>query len=100
MKRSKSVWLNCFELLTIESTSTRPKFFCDIRGRAETHKLRGPYHRIISPFSSRMKSVGHSVRAGYFYLGSCGRSRPDGRYGLCFSESTGSGTMSSAKKFT
>ncbi len=45
------------------------KFFCDIRGRAETHKLRGPYQQDHQPILEQAEAVGHSVRAGYFYSG-------------------------------
>jgi DUF1680 family protein len=45
------------------------KFFCDIRGRAETHKLRGPYQQDHKPVIEQDEAVGHSVRAGYFYSG-------------------------------
>jgi DUF1680 family protein len=45
------------------------KFFCDIRGRADTHKLRGPYQQDHKPIVEQDEAVGHSVRAGYFYSG-------------------------------
>ena len=45
------------------------KFFCDIRGRAETHKLRGPYQQDHKPITEQDEAVGHAVRAGYFYSG-------------------------------
>jgi uncharacterized protein len=45
------------------------KFFCDIRGRAETHKLRGPYQQDHKPIIEQDQAVGHSVRAGYLYCG-------------------------------
>lgn len=45
------------------------KFFCDIRGRADTHKLRGPYQQDHKPIIEQEEAVGHSVRAGYFYSG-------------------------------
>jgi DUF1680 family protein len=45
------------------------KFFCDIRGRAETHKLRGPYQQDHKPILEQDEAVGHSVRAGYLYSG-------------------------------
>ena len=45
------------------------KFFCDIRGRADTHKLRGPYQQDHKPILEQDEAVGHSVRAGYFYSG-------------------------------
>ncbi|MCX6892980.1 MAG: glycoside hydrolase family 127 protein [Verrucomicrobia bacterium] len=45
------------------------KFFCDIRGRAGTHKLRGAYQQDDKPILEQTEAVGHSVRAGYFYSG-------------------------------
>jgi uncharacterized protein len=45
------------------------KFFCDIRGRPETHKLRGPYQQDDKPIVDQSEPVGHAVRAGYFYSG-------------------------------
>src|SRR5690349_16417861 len=45
------------------------KFFIDIRGRAETHKLRGPYQQDHKPIVEQAEAVGHSVRAGYLYCG-------------------------------
>ena len=45
------------------------KFFCDIRGRAGTHKLRGAYQQDDKPILKQTEAVGHSVRAGYFYSG-------------------------------
>ena len=45
------------------------KFFCDIRGRADTHKLRGGYQQDDKPIVEQSVAVGHSVRAGYFYSG-------------------------------
>src|SRR5438270_6458928 len=45
------------------------KFFCDIRGRAETHKLRGDYQQDHKPIVEQDEAVGHSVRAGYLYSG-------------------------------
>lgn len=45
------------------------KFFCDLRGRAETHKLRGAYQQDHKPIIEQDEAVGHSVRAGYFYSG-------------------------------
>ncbi len=45
------------------------KFFCDIRGRPETHKLRGAYQQDDKPIVEQSEAVGHSVRAGYFYSG-------------------------------
>jgi DUF1680 family protein len=45
------------------------RFFCDIRGRADTHKLRGPYQQDHKPIVDQDEAVGHSVRAGYLYSG-------------------------------
>jgi uncharacterized protein len=45
------------------------KYFCAIRGRADTHKLRGPYQQDEKPILEQTEAVGHSVRAGYFYTG-------------------------------
>lgn len=45
------------------------KYFCELRGRAETHKLRGSYQQDHAPIRQQAEAVGHSVRAGYFYSG-------------------------------
>jgi DUF1680 family protein len=45
------------------------RFFCDLRGRADTHKLRGPYQQDHQPITEQCEAVGHSVRAGYFFCG-------------------------------
>ena len=45
------------------------KYFCSLRGRADTHKLRGPYQQDDKPITQQTEAVGHSVRAGYFYSG-------------------------------
>ena len=45
------------------------KFFCDLRGRADTHKLRGAYQQDDKPIVEQSEAVGHAVRAGYFYSG-------------------------------
>lgn len=45
------------------------KYFCDLRGRAETHKLRGVYQQDHMPILEQTEAVGHAVRAGYFYSG-------------------------------
>jgi DUF1680 family protein len=45
------------------------KFFCSLRGRAETHKLRGAYQQDDKPIVEQSEAEGHSVRAGYFYSG-------------------------------
>ena len=45
------------------------KFFCDLRGRADTHELRGSYQQDDKPIVEQSEAVGHAVRAGYFYCG-------------------------------
>ena len=45
------------------------QFFCQLRGRADTHKLRGPYQQDDKPILEQTEAVGHAVRAGYFYSG-------------------------------
>jgi len=45
------------------------RIFCDLRGRPETHKLRGPYQQDHQPITEQIEAVGHAVRAGYFYSG-------------------------------
>lgn len=45
------------------------RFFVDIRGRADTHKLRGPYQQDHAPLVEQTEAVGHAVRAAYFYSG-------------------------------
>jgi DUF1680 family protein len=45
------------------------RFFCDLRGRADTHTLRGPYQQDHKPLMEQDEAVGHSVRAGYYYSG-------------------------------
>ncbi len=45
------------------------KFFLDERGRAEGHKLYGPYSQDHKPVVEQDKAVGHAVRAGYLYSG-------------------------------
>jgi len=45
------------------------KFFCDLRGRADTHKLYGPNQQDATPILQENEAVGHAVRAGYFYSG-------------------------------
>lgn len=45
------------------------KFFLDIRGRAETHTLRGAYQQDHKPVVLQNEAVGHAVRAGYLYSG-------------------------------
>jgi DUF1680 family protein len=43
------------------------KFFLDQRGRAEGHKLSGPYGQDHKPVVEQSEAVGHAVRAGYLY---------------------------------
>lgn len=45
------------------------QFFVDIRGRADTHKLRGPSQQDHALIFEQTEAVGHAVRAGYFYSG-------------------------------
>ncbi len=45
------------------------KFFCEIRGQAGTHKLRGAYQQDDKPILQQDEAEGHAVRAGYFYSG-------------------------------
>lgn len=45
------------------------KYFCDLRGRAGTHKLRGAYQQDDKPIVEQSEAEGHAVRAGYFYSG-------------------------------
>lgn len=45
------------------------KYFCSLRGRAETHKLRGLSQQDDKPIIEQTEAVGHAVRAGYFYSG-------------------------------
>ena len=45
------------------------KFFIDIRGRAETHALRGAGQQDHQPVVEQTEAVGHAVRAGYLYSG-------------------------------
>jgi DUF1680 family protein len=45
------------------------RFFVDTRGRAETHKLRGPGQQDHLPVLEQKEAVGHAVRAGYLYSG-------------------------------
>ena len=45
------------------------KFFIDLRGRAETHKLHGAGNQDHKPIVEQDEAVGHAVRAGYFYSG-------------------------------
>lgn len=45
------------------------RFFIDLRGRPEGHRLRGPNQQDHQPFVEQTEAVGHSVRAGYLYAG-------------------------------
>jgi hypothetical protein len=45
------------------------QYFCGLRGRPETHKLRGAYQQDDKPIVEQSEAVGHAVRAGYFYSG-------------------------------
>ena len=54
------------------------KFFLDERGRAEGHKLYGPYSQDHKPVVEQDKAVGHAVRAGYLYSGMADVAAPTG----------------------
>jgi len=45
------------------------RYFVELRGRAETHKLRGPYQQDHKPIYEQEEAVGHAVRAAYYYSG-------------------------------
>lgn len=45
------------------------KFFLDERGKADGHKLYGPYNQDHKPVVEQNEAVGHAVRAGYMYSG-------------------------------
>ena len=45
------------------------KFYVELRGRADTHKLRGPNQQDHKPIYEQDEAVGHAVRAGYYYSG-------------------------------
>lgn len=45
------------------------KYFCSLRGRPETHKLRGAYQQDDKPIVDQSEAEGHAVRACYFYSG-------------------------------
>lgn len=45
------------------------KFYLDERGRADGHKLYGTYSQDHKPVVEQDEAVGHSVRAGYMYMG-------------------------------
>jgi DUF1680 family protein len=58
-----------FRVTHEEKYLDQARFFCSIRGRPETHKLRGPYQQDDKPIVEQSEAVGHSVRAGYLYSG-------------------------------
>ena len=45
------------------------KFYVELRGRADTHQLRGADQQDHKPIAEQDEAVGHAVRAGYFYSG-------------------------------
>jgi uncharacterized protein len=45
------------------------KFYVELRGRADTHKLRGENQQDHKPIYEQDEAVGHAVRAGYYYSG-------------------------------
>ncbi|MEI8290170.1 MAG: glycoside hydrolase family 127 protein [Verrucomicrobiota bacterium] len=45
------------------------KFYVELRGRADTHKLRGPNQQDHKPIYEQDEAVGHAVRAAYYYAG-------------------------------
>jgi hypothetical protein len=45
------------------------KFFLDERGKADGHKLYGPYNQDHVPVVDQKEPIGHAVRAGYMYCG-------------------------------
>lgn len=45
------------------------KYFVELRGRADTHKLRGAYQQDHKPITEQDEAVGHVVRAVYYYSG-------------------------------
>lgn len=45
------------------------RYFIELRGRADTHRLRGAYQQDHKPIHEQDEAVGHSVRAIYFYSG-------------------------------
>ena len=45
------------------------RFFCHLRGRADTHRLRGANQQDHKPIVEENEAVGHAVRAAYFYAG-------------------------------
>lgn len=45
------------------------KFYVELRGRADTHKLRGENQQDHKPIYEQDEAVGHAVRAAYYYAG-------------------------------
>jgi len=45
------------------------RFFVELRGREDTHKLRGPGQQDHKPIYEQDEAVGHAVRAAYYYAG-------------------------------
>ncbi len=45
------------------------KFYVELRGQADTHKLRGANQQDHKPIYEQDEAVGHAVRAGYYYSG-------------------------------
>ncbi|MBM3858433.1 MAG: glycoside hydrolase family 127 protein [Verrucomicrobia bacterium] len=45
------------------------RYFVELRGRADTHKLRGPGQQDHKPIYEQDEAVGHAVRAVYYYAG-------------------------------
>ena len=45
------------------------KFYVELRGREDTHILRGQNQQDHKPIYEQNEAVGHAVRAGYFYSG-------------------------------
>ena len=45
------------------------KYYLDIRGRADTHRLYGANQQDHKPVTEQEEAVGHAVRAGYLYSG-------------------------------
>ena len=45
------------------------KFYVELRGHEDTHKLRGPNQQDHKPIYEQDEAVGHAVRAVYYYAG-------------------------------
>jgi len=45
------------------------KYYVELRGREDTHKLRGPGQQDHKPIYEQDEAVGHAVRAAYYYSG-------------------------------